>query len=106
MLYYQTKYKNQFLGEVAEDDPLTLTNSLNIEDRNILNNPADSIISLHMEQDSPAQIKIVNVDPADNEDLHAIQDTDGTFVAEDSEEDENELNQWQQRGAIPPITIN
>jgi hypothetical protein len=70
---------------------MTLTNSLNYEDRKILNNAAESIASLHMEEDGESpEIKIVNVNLGDNNngDLRdEIQDTDGTFVAEDSEDE-------------------
>jgi hypothetical protein len=56
-----------------------------LEDRKILHN-VDSVVSLNLE-DSP-DIKITNIEPAnnDNADLDAIQDTDGTFVAEDSDD--------------------
>ena len=58
-------------------------------------------------EDSP-EIKITNLNHGEhnNEDLQAIQDTDGTFVAEDSEEEKDAINKWKTKIDIPPITIN
>ena len=72
-LYYETKRKNKFLPEVSKEQEdetahITLSNSLNVEDRKILNN-VESIASLNLEQDSP-EIRVTNIQqPKGNYDL-------------------------------------
>jgi hypothetical protein len=105
-LYYQTRGKNKFLGATPnqDDEATILTNSINVEDRKILNN-VESIASLTLDQgpDSP-DIKVTNVKMMKNADLQGIRDTNGTFVADESSD--QELNEWQSPTDVPPITIN